>query len=194
MQKVVKEFKVTPENDLECNGIMKYLTIINDGINIHSNKTIEITTNSIFEDNKNNHPKYLVEFGSSLCYWSDNIDDIFVCFDFKENAVQVTDYLFKSCEHDEGGSHLKNWVIEVSNDAENWTVIDDRSNDSSLNGSDNIALFHVSKKTREFYRYVRIRQTGYSWDNSLDVPDYYFALCSVEFYGKLKINNDHIVN
>lgn len=187
-EKREKEFKYSNNKKHQFDGILYYLSGKSEG-NIHTNGTIEITTNSIYDNNLNNHPKYLVEFDSSMCYWSNDDKDVFICFDFKDKSIKLSEYSLKTCDNIENGSHLKSWVIEVSNDGYNWEVVDRQSNNSILNGTCFTATFKVEKKNNnKFYRYVRLRQTGYSWDDSLDIPNYYFALNLIEFFGKLKEN------
>ena len=46
---------------------------------------------------------------------------------------------------------MRNWNIEVSNDKENWIVIDERINDPSLNGPAITKYFQVKDKIDSFY-------------------------------------------
>ena len=166
----------------EFDGIMRYLSKESGG-NIHDNGTVEITTNSIYNNNTNSyHPKQLVDYNNDNRYDSDNVSGVFVCFDFKKNRIQLSSYSIKSYSGGQNGAHLRNWVIEVSNDGNTWTEIDCHSNDSTLNHENAIGTFKISKESNDFYRFVRLRQTGYSWSNN-----YYIYLCFIEFYGKLQL-------
>lgn len=76
---------------------------------------------------------------------------------------------------------LKNWVIEVSNDGKHWIEIDKKENESSLKGSRKINTFTIKQKITDFYRCIRLRQTGNSW---YDNPSgYYIGIYMIEFFG-----------
>lgn len=172
----VKEFK----HEKEFNGIMHYLTS-ETGSNIHDNGTIEINSNSI---RSNCHPKNLVDFNKSNNYDSLDEGDAKIVFDFKEKLVQIDSYSIKTNDTGPNGSHLKNWVVEVSNDAKNWVEIDCHENDPTLNGPNIISNFTVKKSKKEFYRFIQLRQTGNSWYQFCNHNRFWFFL--IEFFGKLK--------
>lgn len=175
-----KEFKVEKGHELE--GIMRHLTNETNG-NIHDNGTIEITTNSIYGDNiKSYHPKNLVDYqNSSSLYYSKNEPGVFVCFDFKDRRIQLSSYSIQTQSGSPNACHLKNWVIEVSNDNKSWEEVDCRSNDSTLNGSSIIGVFNIKKQSSEFYQYIRLRQTDVCWYN-----DYRIYIPFIEFFGKME--------
>lgn len=166
----------------EFDGIMKHLTVQTGG-NIHDNKTIEITssqpTNSQFVC------KNVVDYDNNNCYGSkDYLKESFICFDFKNKKIQLSDYSIMSSSSRYDG-FLKNWIIEVSNDGENFIEIDRRSDNSQLNGFKKFATFTVQKKSKEFYRFVRLRTTGESWHNSYSCKIKNF-IQAIEFFGKLQ--------
>ena len=167
-----QEFQHNGNN--EANGIFKYLTKETGG-NIHANGTIEITTNSISSGDIKN----LVDYENNNYFQFNNIQDSEICFDLKDNKIQITNYSIKSHSDYQGGDHLKSWILEVSKDKKDWTKIDEHENDSQLNGRYVIATFNT-KKTNDFYRFIRLRQTGQNWLNR-----YYTEFNFIEFYGKL---------
>lgn len=169
------EFKYT--KGYEFNGIMKHLTELTGG-NIHENKTIEITSNSY---QRSGHPMNLVDYKKNSEYHSNNDVNTFICFDFKDKKVQITNYSIKSESRSKNNCHLRNWVIEGSNDNNQWEIIDEHSNDSSLNSSHAVSIFNT-KNTSESYRYIRLRQTGPSWNYG---GPYYLFIANIEFFGKL---------
>ena len=173
----VREIKHDANN--EFHGIMRQLTDETNG-NIHDNGTIEITSNSI---SGSNHPKYLVDYQNDNYYHSKDEENATICFDFKERAIQMTSYSIKSYNGNQSNGHLRNWVVEVSNDKNSWTAVDKHENDSTLRGYNIIANF-ITKETDEFYQFARLRQTGKSWSD-----DYYTYFYFIEFYGKLKEKN-----
>ena len=170
--KQITEFK--PKEDEDFNGIFRYLTNKTGG-NIHDNKTIEISSNSI---SGSCHPKNSLDYQNSNIYHSNYDKETYVCIDFKDKSVQISSYSIKSAS----GNlvHLKNWSIEVSENGQNWTEIDSRSNDSALNGCGNKARFDIKKPQNGFYRFMRLRETGDEWNGNI------IGFELFELYGKLK--------
>ena len=170
--KQITEFK--PKEDEDFNGIFRYLTNKTGG-NIHDNKTIEISSNSI---SGSHHPKNSLDYQNNNCYISNNDKETYVCIDFKDKSVQISSYSIKSAS----GNlvHLKNWSIEVSENGQNWTEIDSRSNDSALNRCSNKARFDIKKPQNGFYRFMRLRKTGEEWNGD------YVGFELFELYGQLK--------
>lgn len=173
-----------PRKGSEFQGICKYLTK-KAGRNIHDSGTIEITTNSIEMNNMSHHPKNLVDYGSESYYSSGNDKDIFIRFDFKGNLVQLTDYSLKSWDNSPNGVHIRNWVIECSNDRVHWDEVDRRTDCQTLNNFKITATFNCGQKRNNFYRFVQLRQTGYSW-YGYPRNNYYFYFYYIEFFGKLQ--------
>ena len=69
------------------------------------------------------HPKNLVDYQSSNYYHSLNNGNAFVCFDFKDKLIQISNYSIQSRNYDKNSIHLKNWVIEISENGQNWEEI-----------------------------------------------------------------------
>ena len=174
-----KEFKY--QKGKEFDGIMHYLTYETGG-NIHDNGTIEITSNSIADDNNGFHPKYLVDYKCPTFYESKNDDDAYICFDFKDNQIKLLNYSIKSHKDGFNRGNLRNWVIEISNDSENWIEIDRHEDDPTLNRSNFIATFNIKQKV-DFCRFVRLRQTGFSWHGYPNFGNYYIYFYFIEFFG-----------
>ena len=76
---------------------------------------------------------------------------------------------------------MKSWVVEVSNDKSRWEIVDEHNNNSALNDASAVAYFNTKIMT-DFYRFVRLRQTGENWTDS-----YLVILVALEFFGKLQI-------
>lgn len=158
----------------EFNGVIKYLNEKTGG-NIHDNGTIEITSNSYYSGD---HPKNLVDFDDKTKYESPR-SDAWICFDFKKMKIKLTGYSIKSFEGEKNDCHLKSWDIEVSDDGENWNVIDQHKNCSTLNGNWFVDTFYI--QSNDFSNYVRIRQTDEPWGGD------YLKICCIEFFGFLKV-------
>lgn len=163
------------EKGKEFKGIINYLTKKTGG-NIHDNHTIEITSNSI-----SNHPKYLLDFNKNNCYMTQSSEkNAWICFDFKKMKIEISNYSIKSHSFDINSTHIKNWIIEISDDGENWTKIDEHSNYDGLNGHYISKTFSV--EPNEFSRFCRFRHTGEYYG----YPNWCLAFNSIEFYGRLK--------
>lgn len=174
-------FKYQPGSEFE--GIIKSLTTKTGG-NIHNNGTIKITTNSQYA---NCVPQNMLDFDSGdikneLIYHSDNIENTIVCFDFKNRFVRLSNYsiMSKSCYE----SCLRNWVIEASNDEKIWVTIDTKVDNNLLNGERNIHTFNIEQKNSDFYRFIRLRQTGKSWREN--GTQFYISIYQIEFFGALR--------
>ena len=78
--------------------------------------------------------------------------------------------------------HLLKWVIEGSNDAEDWKVLDSRDT-GDLNGKWIVKTYSCSSSGSESYRYLRLRQTGRNSEGRDCL-----VLSAIEFFGKLTRN------
>ena len=161
------------EKGKEYNGIIKYLTNKTGG-NIHKNGTIEVTCN---RSTSNDVPSNLLDFDKSNFYEASGRFDIWICFDFKDMKVNISNYSIHTISPN-SSHHLKSWVIEISNDKNTWTSIDEHSDCGELNNDNITATFDVKKN--EFARYVRLRQTSEPWGGN------YLWFNCMEFYGYLQ--------
>lgn len=177
---IVKLIEVNENNEL--NGIINYLTNESGG-NPHDNGTIEVTSNSICSPFC--HPKNLLNSAQEEDYLPKSSElNAWVLFDFKNCEIQISKYSLKSSNFSIDYGHLKNWVIEVSNNAKKWIVIDEHSNCSDLNGPNIIKTYEVKKNN--FYRYCRFRNTGDYWGVK---EKWGIQFNSIEFYGQIRIRN-----
>ena len=72
------------------------------------------------------------------------------------------------------------WVIEVSKDGSQWTLVDRRVNNSDLNGRSLTQNFKITEPVSGKYRYIRLRQIG---DNHCH--NYYVIISALEIFGTL---------
>lgn len=77
-------------------------------------------------------------------------------------------------------------MIEGSNDGKNWTKLDSRENVDYLDGKSVVYTFKVesSQEANNFYRFLRIRQTGLNTGN-----DNHLVIAALEYFGSI-IEND----
>jgi hypothetical protein len=113
-------------------------------------------------------------------YWcSENVENSWICCDFKDKSVLLRHYTLKSNYH---GYHcFVQWQIEGSNDENTWKSLDSRET-KDLWGKSMTKTYKCSKaNSNEFFRFIRMRQTGK--DSSLQN---FFMLSNIEFFGWLK--------
>ena len=74
------------------------------------------------------------------------------------------------------------WIIEGSNDKENWKTIDERSNEESVVdvSASNTFKIETNKSTNDFYRFIRIRQTDVNSSHSNSL-----VFSVMEFFGTI---------
>lgn len=171
----VQTFQFQPGNLF--NGIIKHLTDITGG-NIHRNGTIELTCE---EKTSSDQPPENILDNNSKCFGArSGSQNYCIKFDFKSRLIEITGYAIKSYSFSSG--HMKSWVLEMSKDGDKWEQIDQRQDDSSLNGSSRKSEFKIANP-KGFSRYVRIRQTGEFWGYQSFISP---GFSQIEFYGRLK--------
>lgn len=97
-------------------------------------------------------------------------------FDLGKWRLTVSDYTIR---HDsENGYFLRNWKLQGSSDNTNWTDLDNRVNDTTINAVGGWGRFSVATTTA--YQYFRIINTGPDSNGTN-----YIVLSEIEFYGVL---------
>jgi hypothetical protein len=85
-----------------------------------------------------------------------------ICYDFKNRRVEVTHYAIRTGS---GLCHPKSWLLEVSEDGENWEEIDHRDNCTELSGKNRTRIFEVERAGEgRFVRLVNIGKNHYGDD------------------------------
>lgn len=166
----------SPQNDSNFDGILKYFV---DQTNGNINEKVKIKASSF---RSGRQPSNVVLFKNTDKDFCTNEDkpDHWIGFEFKENRVIPTSYQIMSFPYGQNSSHLKNWVVEGSNDNSKWEQIDSQKDCSYLNGQNLTHLFAIPKSSQKEFRFIRLRQTGKNWYN-----DDYLTLNAFELYGKL---------
>jgi hypothetical protein len=104
--------------DKSLDGIISYLTKKHGG-NVHEKGIVTITSKS--QDYGYNFPlKTIADLGSRFYFCSGFGAHPWVCWDFREVRVRLSQYTVVCCT-------LKSWVVEGSLDGESWTEIDRRT-------------------------------------------------------------------
>jgi hypothetical protein len=158
-------------------GILSHLRAKFGG-NVHEKGIVEITSSS----DGCNKPWQVANHGWNNCWQSQSIPNSWICFDFKENSVSLKNYTLKTNGGPPGNYKPLQWVIEGSNDRENWELLDSR-NTHELDGSYLVKTFNCTTgHSSKFFRFLRLRQTG---KNSRG--DDTLVLTNVEFFGSLEL-------
>ncbi|OHT03894.1 hypothetical protein TRFO_28734 [Tritrichomonas foetus] len=157
--------------------------------NVGQLNIVKITTSSVYGPHKIYSPNNVVDLVTSSSFQSINIPDQWICFDFKERRIMPSYYSIKSCDGGPGNCHPMNWVIEASNDWEEWIELD-RQIDNNVfvnegSSTNIIASFIIRKPIVS--RYFRLRQIG----KNSGLNDYLY-LAGLEIYGKLIENYQEV--
>ena len=146
--------------------------------NVHTQNIVDITSSSKLE-NESFKAENVVEQSNNLGFGTKNENDSCIQFDFKERRVLLESYTLKTMNWPENYGHLKSWIIEVSNDGQNYIEIDRHENSDLFNGRLRTETFKVSCSTPQ--KFVRLKQIGPSWNGSKSL-----YLNQIEFSGFLK--------
>lgn len=171
-QKGSQKFEYKEGHEFE--GILHHLAVLTGG-DISKNGTIQLTSNSICSEF--HRVSYLLDstdktYAAKLSDWP----KVQILFDFKDRLVNIDGYSIKSSSHSIG--HITNWVIEISDDNQEWSIIDQQSNYTELSHPNAVKTFAV--KPKGFKRYCRFRHTSKPSGNGN------VEFCRIEFFGRLK--------
>ena len=160
---------------MTLNGILSKLSKFGQ-INLNESGIIQAYSSSVYKNFPNLVPGNVLNTSQSEYFMSNDAENSWIAFDFKKIRVEISYYELQTYGNS-ANSHLKSWVLEVSNDEKNWHIVDTRNDIDTLNAEWGKGIFKCSE--REFGRYVRLRQTGPNHRNSNCL-----LLCSIEFYGQ----------
>lgn len=166
------------------NGIFKYLQKAPNE-NIYLLKTIDVEVSGIRSGEIKNLFDHSKDTFFRADYYNGNGNG-YIIFDFKNIQANIEKYYFSmpTSKTGQSGCRPKTWLIEGSNDKQNWTVIDRRNNDTSLHSYEASNTFKT-QKNNDFYRFIRIQ----SIESSNGSSDHRILLSEIEFYGEIRQNN-----
>lgn len=165
------------EQKNEFKGIFNYLRT-------HSKGKIEdeIEVKSFAPCQDENVPMNVLLFNDPNKYFfSDEGNDVWMCFDFKHNQISPTHYTIKQ---NDDYCHPQSWVIEASNDEDSWVTLDNQVDTPYFENNPSYT-FNIKNIDGNYYRFIRFRMTG---PNSSEASKC-IIIDSFEFYGKLLPNN-----
>ena len=116
---------------------------------------------------------------SSSDQWcSDDKPNSFIQFRFLNQRVRISAYRIKG--DSKWGCYLCSWKLEVSNDAEQWTMIDAKDTEE-LKSWGAAMTYQCGHANDQYYQYVRLVQTGPNADGS-----HCLVIGQFEIFGTLK--------
>lgn len=171
---ITKDGQILIQYDSEhpFNGIISYLKKqpgqnIFDAIEVTSSSTLGnyIPINIIYDENEKNDEK---------SFWSRDIPDSWISIHFKTHKIIPTGYLI----HKKPGFSIPiSWVIEASNDNQNWEIID-KQNDCKELSSKNYLTFEI--KNKKSFSSIRVKMIEQNSNGC-----YVLIIQTFEVYGTL---------
>lgn len=179
----VKNFLFDGNEKHRFEGIISHLSKECGG-NVHDKNVVEITASSIYMN------KYLAKYASYFndnnhLFFSDNNENSWLLYDFKNRKVRPTDYTIRSRPRSKDNDHPRSWIIEGSNDKVHWKTLDSHKDVDYLCEKNLSRTFKIQENLEpdKFFQYLRIRQTG---KNSRGND--YFGFEALEYFGSIIIN------
>jgi hypothetical protein len=139
---VLPERILVPDADT-LNGIISCLTRECSG-NVADQGRVKITASSIDDDRC--LPRNAADLFSGSIFRSKAIPNQWIEWDFKRTQIEATHYSIRTHDDESGGRHLRHWVLEGGNGNEEWMVLNERRDNSQLNGNSSRVTFEI--KTR----------------------------------------------
>lgn len=125
----------------------------------------------------NNEVSYIIDYSlNDFDFMTFPVKNPWVLLDFKNRKIKVEKYIIESMNINPGNDHMKTWILEASNDLENWIIIDSRKDVDELNGPLYAKMFDVN--CNEFYRYIKLVQTERNHRGLLNLD-----LHHIDFFG-----------
>lgn len=170
---ISKEYKKSDQ----FHGIFSELTKINKG-NPIDKEIVQITGNR--DEDYGTFSSLLNYSYNGVNYTSNPEINSHICFDFKSYKVAVSAYSIKS-SNQKNANYLFSWVLEGSDNKNDWVVIDSHSNDRCLCSKSKSCSFVIEDKSiaDQKFRYIQIRMTGKSPRNN-----FIFSITNIELFGK----------
>ncbi|KAK8888373.1 hypothetical protein M9Y10_039443 [Tritrichomonas musculus] len=166
-------FDHSPGN--EFHGIINHLINESNG-NIDSK--LAITSSSLY--NSSYKPQNVTLFDSDDHFISQNEQDSWICFDFKDHRVVPSAVTIKTRSGGQNDYQPRSWVIEGSCDNNSWEILDKEDDSPHLHGGDIVHTFAMNRPNSKEFQYIRMRQTGPNWNG-----ENHLVVCSFEIYGRL---------
>ncbi|OHT14700.1 hypothetical protein TRFO_14884 [Tritrichomonas foetus] len=165
------------QDDQSYEGIFHYISEKYCSRSAYEAGIVDVTSSS----SRLNNCYDIIDYSFNSFFHTEDEPNSWIMFNFKERTFNLTAYMIKSDRSI--GFHLKNWVIEGSNDEdgkEEWTLIDSRDT-MDLNGMEQVACYTCEKSHKEGFHKIRLRQNGQNTSKG-----YQLLISSIEFFGSLR--------
>jgi hypothetical protein len=139
----------------------------------HTNKTV------YGADLNGGHPKTVFDLDSKIGWYDSRRHPTWLQIDFHPRRLHVSSYCI-TFGHGCVNSTLQ-WRLEGSQDGTLWTVIDDRSSETTKRNDFAVCTFECNGNCRDSFRYLRIIKTDGCWGNW-----YCLGMASLDFCGRLE--------
>ncbi|KAK8880688.1 hypothetical protein M9Y10_003372 [Tritrichomonas musculus] len=162
----------------ELNGI---LNLLRKRFNEYVFAKVNISSSSMYLNDVEYSALNVIDYDdANKEFCSKDMKNSWLRFDFKDRQIKVTAYTIRSFFGEENDEHPKSWVIEGSNDNNDWEEVDVQSNCGFLNGENKIHTFLIKESNQKPFKFIRMRLTSENWSNTncLDIN-------CIDFYGKL---------
>lgn len=162
------------------NGIVHFMS--NEIRGNVSDKGIIIATSSSANRSDVSARNAVDIINSSSYFFSGDKENSWIKYDFTSRKVIPSHYSIRSYPSSSGSEHLRNWVIEGSNDDTHWELLDSKSGVSCLNSRNAFHTFEIEdkKKAKEGFRFIRLRQIGKNASGTFNL-----SLSALEYFGKI---------
>jgi hypothetical protein len=159
-------------------GVVAYLSRECGG-NVHERDVVGISASS--GRSGRDAARNTADLTADSVFVSANMPHQWLCYDFKMRRVLPSHYTIRSnFDGQPNWSNPKSWVIEISDDGDQWIEVDSQENTCCLNDRNVIASFPIG--TARECRMIRIRQTGLNHNGS-----HVLVMSSFEVFGTLTV-------
>ncbi|KAH0787150.1 F5/8 type C domain containing protein [Histomonas meleagridis] len=156
-------------------GIFNYLTEVYQA-NPQTNGYVSIEASS----NQVGNLADIINYNSNTYFSSRDFPNQWIKFTFNFHQVSISGYSYKTHSIN-GNGHTRSWEVSGSNNGNDWIKIHEMTNSTAL--SDYGAIFTTTFPPTEFYKYIKITQTG---SNTMGYNN--FRIASFELFGRVLPN------
>jgi hypothetical protein len=167
------------------NGIISYLSHECGG-NVVEKGIIRVFGSTQYDSSRNYDERKIVDMNPDT-YFHTNSDPNskdrgqWICYDFRRMRITPTHYsILTRSNYGCNAGQPKSWVIEISADGQRWKMIDERKDNTDLNGRSFCETFNIAHG--EETRFIRLRQTG-----SNHSGNHVLVIAALEFFGTLRL-------
>lgn len=178
--KTIQHSNENNANTIEYLGNDEFEGIINF---LRKNSNIKKEINITYSSNFHGVDAYrIIEYENINKYFvTNNEKSPWIGVEFKNHEIIPTNYTIRSnCEGGEGYFHPMSWVIEGLGKSNRWEILSEIRNTTVLDGSGYVHTFSISVENQKKIKSIRIRQTDFNSDDSMNL-----MIGSFEVFGKL---------